>query len=114
MATVHVGGQPLPGTFSNRFLAHLQVATVARFASGKGFILATTEVGEDGVERTVSHWLHPGLPVSFAYDVTDGSGGHLAPETLHDNEIEAITAAMDTPNGVRGSDGLWWPFADQL
>ncbi|MGE2715601.1 hypothetical protein ACQI4L_16225 [Mycolicibacterium litorale] len=114
MATVHVGGQPLPGTFTNHFLAHLQVATVARFASGKGFFLTTTEVGDDGAERTVSHWLHPSLPVSFAYDVTDGSGGRVAPEEVHAKEIEEITAAMDTANGVRGSDGLWWPFAEHL
>lgn len=114
MATVHVGGQPLPGTFTNHFLAHLQVATVARFAAGKGFFLTTTEVGDDGAERTVSHWLHPGFPVSFAFDITDGSGARVAPEALQDNEIEEIAAAMDTPNGVRGSEGLWWPFAEQL
>jgi hypothetical protein len=114
VATLHVGGQPLPGTFSNHFLAHLQVATAARFALGKGFFLTTTQAGEDGAEQTVSHWLHPSVPVSFGYDVSDGSGGKVAPEAVQANQIEEITAAMDTPNGVRGSDGLWWPFTEQL
>lgn len=113
MATLHVGGQPLPGSFTNRFLAHLQAATTARFASGKGFFLTTAHTGEDGAEQTVSHWIHPGLPVSFSYDVTDGSGGRVAPEALQNNEIEEIAAAMDTPYGVRGSDGLWWPFTEK-
>lgn len=114
MATVHVGGQPLPGTFTNHFVAHLQAATGARFAAGKGFFLTTTEVGDDGTERTVSHWLHPSLSVAFGYDVTDEAGTRVAPEALQDSEIDEITAAMDTPYGVRGSDGLWWPFAEDL
>ncbi|WP_422746667.1 hypothetical protein ACN27E_03755 [Mycobacterium sp. WMMD1722] len=112
MATVHVGGQPLAGTFTNEFLAHLQAATAARFATGKGFFLTTTEPGADGAEATVSHWLHPALPVSFAFDVVDGSGERIAPVALGHEQIDEITAAMDTPNGVRGSDGLWWPFAE--
>ncbi|KUI35696.1 hypothetical protein [Mycobacterium sp. GA-2829] len=112
MATLHVGGQPLPGTFTNHFLAHLQVAAAARFAAGKGFFLTTAQRGEDGVEQTVSHWLHPSVPLGFGYDVTDDGGAHVAPVTLDHTEIEEITAAMDSPNGVRGSDGLWWPFAE--
>jgi hypothetical protein len=113
VATLHLGGQPLPGTFTNHFLAHLQAATAARFASGRGFFLTTAQAGEDGAELTVSHWIHPGQPLAFGYDVADGSGGRVAPEALHDNEIEEISAAMDTPYGVRGSDGLWWPFTEQ-
>jgi hypothetical protein len=114
VATVHVGGQPLAGTFTNHFVAHLQVATAARFGAGKGFFLTTTEAGSDGAESTVSHWLHPALPVSFSFDVVDGSGERVAPVTLDREEIDEIAAAMDTPNGVRGSDGVWWPFAEHL
>ncbi|MBO0675949.1 hypothetical protein JRC04_00580 [Mycolicibacterium sp. S2-37] len=112
MATVHVGGQPLAGIFTNHFLAHLQAAATARFSAGKGFFLTTTEAGADGNESTVSHWLHPALAVSFSFDVVDGDGARVAPVTLGKEEIEEITAAMDTPNGVRGSDGVWWPFAE--
>ncbi|MCK0174018.1 hypothetical protein [Mycolicibacterium sp. F2034L] len=112
MATVHVGGQQLAGTFTNHFVAHLQAAVVVRFGAGKGFFLTTTEAGPDGTETTVSHWLHPALAVSFTFDVVDGEGARIAPVTLDSTEIEEITAAMDTPNGVRGSDGLWWPFAE--
>lgn len=113
MASIHVGGHALPGTFSNHFLAHLQVATAARFGAGKGFYLTTTEAGDDG-ETTVSHWLYPGVPVSFSYDVTDSSGEHVAPVELDRGAIDDLSAAMDTPNGVRGSDGLWWPFTEKL
>jgi len=114
VATVHVGGQPLPGTFTNHFLAHLQVAAAARFGTGRGFFLTTSEPGSDGAEATVSHWLHPALPISFSFDVTEGSGERVAPVTLDHEEIQEITEAMDTPNGVRGSDGVWWPFAERL
>lgn len=114
VATVHVGGQPLAGSFTNQFLAHLQVAAAARFGAGKGFILTTTESGADGAEATVSHWLHPALAVSFSFDVVDESGQRVAPVALDRGQIDEITAAMDTPNGVRGSDGVWWPFAEHL
>jgi hypothetical protein len=114
VATVHSGGQPVPGAFSNHFLAHLQAATTGRFAAGKGFFLTTTAQGEDGAEVTVSHWLHPSIPVSFSYDVTDNGGSRVAPVALDHKEIDALTAAMDSPNGVRGSDGVWWPFAEHL
>ncbi|TFV57366.1 hypothetical protein E4P42_15830 [Mycobacterium sp. PS03-16] len=113
MATVQVGGQQLPGTFTNHFLAHLQVAAAARFAAGKGFFLTTTQSDGNG-ERTVSHWLHPGLPVSFGFDIADGDGGRLSPVAVDTAEVDELTAAMDTPYGVRGSDGVWWPFAEHL
>lgn len=109
VASIHVGGQQVPGTFSNHFVAHLQAATGARFAAGKGFFLTVTETG-DGSETTVSHWLHPAVPVSFGYDVTDDSGEHTAPVELDRHQIDDLVAAMDTPYGVRGSDGVWWPF----
>ena len=113
MATLHSGGQPLPGTFTNHFLAHLQVAAAARFGAGTGFFLTTT-YNDDGAEVTVSHWLHPSNPVSFSYDVSDDSGNRLAPVALDHKEIDVIATAMDSPNGVRGSDGVWWPFAEHL
>lgn len=111
MATIHVGGQQVPGEFSNHFLAHLQVATATRFGAGKGYFLTTTEAGAGG-EATVSHWLYPAVPVSFSYDVTDSAGEHVAPVELDRSEIDDLIATMDTPNGVRGSDGLWWPFTE--
>lgn len=114
MATVQSGGRSIPGTFTNHFLAHLQAAVAARFAAGKGFFLTTTERDDDGVEHTSCHWLHPAVPLTFTYDVTDGDGAKVAPVALDRNEIDALTAAMDHPNGVRGSDGIWWPFAEHL
>jgi hypothetical protein len=113
VASIHVGGHPLPATFSNHFLAHLQAATATRFGAGKGYFLTTTEAGADG-EATVSHWLYPGVPVSFSYDVTDSSGERVTPVELDSREIDDLSAAMDTPNGVRGTDGVWWPFAEHL
>lgn len=114
MATVHSGGQPIPGTFTNHFVAHLQAAVAARFATGKGFFLTMTGQGEDGAEVTTSHWLHPGIPLAFSYDVSGEDGAKVAPVALNHKEIEALTAAMDQPNGVRGSDGVWWPFAEHV
>jgi hypothetical protein len=113
VASIHVGGQQLPGTFSNHFLAHLQVATATRFADGKGYFLTTAHTGDDG-EVSVSHWLYPAVPVSFSFDVTDSSGEHVAPVELDHGQVDDLVKAMDTPQGVRGSDGLWWPFTEQL
>jgi hypothetical protein len=114
VATVQSGGQTIPATFTNHFVAHLQVATAKRFGAGKGFFLTTTQSGDDGAEATVSHWLHPSVPVSFTYDVTDGAGELVAPVALEDKRIDAITEAMDQPTGVRGTASVWWPFAEQL
>lgn len=118
MATLHAGGQQLPGTFTNSFLAHLQVATAGRFGAGKGFFLTTTVADTDGdrggTEATFSHWLHPGNALTFAYDVTDESGDRLGPVKLDHKKVDAISAEMDQPNGVRGNDGIWWPFAEGL
>jgi hypothetical protein len=114
VATLHSGGQPIPGTFTNHFVAHLQAAVAARFATGKGFFLTTTGQGEGGAEVTTSHWLHPGIPLTFGYDVSGDDGAKVAPVALDHKEIDALTAAMDQPNGVRGSDGVWWPFAEHV
>ena len=114
MATLHCVGQPLPIGFTNHFLAHLQVATAARFGQGKGFFLTMTGQNSDGTEITWSNWLHPGIPLSFHYDVRDDSDNRVAPVKLDPDEINAITTAMDQPNGVRGNDGVWWPFSEPL
>ncbi len=114
MATIHSGGQPLPVTFTNHFLAHLQAATAARFGAGKGFFLTTTAPDSDGTETTYCHWLHPSIPLSFHYDVRDDSDNRVAPVQLNHKEIEAITEAMEQPYGVRGTDALWLPFAERL
>lgn len=113
MATVSSGGQVLPTTFTNHFLAHLQVATAHRFDEGRGFFL-TVSVDDDATQRTVSHWLHPSIPVVFSFDVSDDSGDRVAPVTLDHKEIDAISAQMELPTGVRGDDAVWWPFAEAL
>jgi hypothetical protein len=114
VATLHSGGLQLPGTFSNQFLAHLQVAAAGRFNEGKGFFLTTTGTDADGAEITHCHWLHPSIPLSFRYDVRDGSDNRVAPVMLDHKEIDNIAEAMELPNGVRGNDGVWWPFAEPL
>ncbi len=114
MATLHSGGHPLPIGFTNQFLAHLQVATAARFAQGKGFFLTATGEDSGGTEVTWSVWLHPSIPLSFHYDVRDDASDRVAPVKLSPDEVEVITRAMDQPNGVRGNDGVWWPFAEQI
>jgi hypothetical protein len=114
VATLHSGGLQLPGTFSNQFLAHLQVAAAARFREGKGFFLTTTGTDADGAEVTHCHWLHPSIPLTFRYDVRDGSDNRVAPVMLDHKEIDNIAEAMELPNGVRGNDGVWWPFAEPL
>src|SRR5262245_6583860 len=114
VATLYSGGQQLPGTFTNHFLAHLQVAAAGRFAHGKGFFLTTTGQDAAGAEITYCHWLHPGIPLSFHYDVRDESGSRVAPVRLDQKEVESIADAMELPTGVRGSDAVWWPFAEPL
>ena len=73
-----------------------------------------TGQSSDGTEMTWSNWLHPGIPLSFHYDVRDDSDNRVAPVKLDHDEINAITTAMDQPNGVRGNDGVWWPFSEPL
>jgi hypothetical protein len=113
MATIQSAGQELPITFTNHFLAHLQVATADRFGEGKGFFLTATIADKTGAETTHSHWLHPTSAVSFHYDVTDESNERISPVELNHDEVEALTKAMASPHGVRGSESVWWPFADQ-
>jgi hypothetical protein len=46
--------------------------------------------------------------------VQDGSNNRVAPVMLDHKEIDNIAEAMELPNGVRGNDGVWWPFAEPL
>ena len=110
MATLHCGGQPLPIGFTNQFLAHLQVATAARFGQGKGFFLTMTGENSDGTEITWSDWLHPGIPLSFHYDVSDDSDNRVAPVKLYPDEINAITRRWTSPTGCAATTGCGGRF----
>lgn len=112
MASLHCAGEELIPTFTNHFLAHLQVAVGKRFANGQGFMLMGTAPDPDGGEVTFVNWLHPSIPLSFSYDVTDDSDERVPPVTLDSNEIAAILKAMDEPTGVRATDGVWLPFTE--
>jgi hypothetical protein len=114
VATLHYGGESLPLTFTNHFLAHLQVATYQRFGEGRGFFLTGTCPDSGGTEVTFSQWVCPGVPLSFSYDVRDESGNHVPPIKLDHKEIGVILEAMNRPEGVRASEALWLPFADQV
>jgi hypothetical protein len=111
---LHIDGQPVEGTFSNDFLAHLQVATAARFHAGKGYFLTTTAPDDERTEVTRSHWLHPTIPVRFVFDVRDDSGNRVAPVTLDHTQIDALAESMDQPNGVRADAAVWWPFHEAI
>jgi hypothetical protein len=114
VATIHYGGDQLPLTFTNHFLAHLQMAVHQRFGQERGFFLTGTVSDADGVERTCSHWFHPGVPLAFTYDVVDDAGSRVPPIKLDHNEIDVILEAMGRPEGVRSTDSLWLPFAEDL
>lgn len=114
MATLSSGGQPIPGTFTNHFLAHLQVAAANRFNEGKGFFLTVTDLDPEGREVTFCHWLHPSSPLAFHYDIRDDEGNRLAPVRLDHKKIDTIADEMELPHGVRGNDLVWWPFHEPL
>jgi hypothetical protein len=113
LATLRCGEQDLPLTFTNEFLAHLQVAVHRRFADAGGFFLTGTYPVADGAEATVSHWLSPATPMVFTYDVSDESGERIPPVALDHKEIEALLEAMDRPIGVHLTGEVWLPFRDK-
>lgn len=115
MATLHSGQQQLPLDFTNHFLAHLQVAVHQRFATGGGgFFLTGTYADPDGNEVTVSHWLHPSIPLAFSFDVKDDSDQRIPPVKLDHKEIDAILETMNQPNGVRATGEVWLPFMEKM
>ena len=115
MATLRCGQQELPPTFSNEFLAHLQVAVHERFGrGGGGFFLTGTYADSDGTERTVSYWLASNIPLEFSYDVRDDSGDRLPPVLLDHGEVEGMLEAMERPAGVHATSDVWLAFAERL
>ncbi len=114
MATLRCGEQDLPLTFTNEFLAHLQVAVHRRFAHAGGFFLTGTFPRDDGHEATVSYWLSPTTPLVFTYDARDDSGERIPPVGLDREEIEAILEAMDRPVGVHLTSEVWLTFRDEV
>jgi predicted nuclease with RNAse H fold len=114
LATLRCGQHVLPLTFTNHFLAHLQVAVHRRFERGGGFFLTGTYPDSDGNEVTVSHWLHPSTALVFTYDVRDDNDDRIAPVGLDHKEIDAILEAMDRPVGVRTTGEVWLTFRDKL
>jgi len=114
LATLRCGEQDLPLTFTNEFLAHLQVAVHRRFAHAGGFFVTGTHPVSDGHEATVSYWLGPTTPLVFSYDIRNESGERIPPVTLDHEEIEAMLEAMDRPVGVHLTGEVWLTFRDRV
>lgn len=114
MATLRCGEQDLPLTFTNEFLAHLQVAVHRRFSGAGGFFLTGTYPVADGQDATVSRWLTPSTPLVFTYDLRDESGELIPPVGLDHTEIEALLEAMDRPVGVHLTKEVWLTFRDKV
>jgi len=96
-------------------LAHLQAATATRFAEGRGFFL-TLSGHDDGQETSMSYWLHPSIPLLFAYDTENDEGERPEQIVIEAQHVEALLSAMDRPIGVLwGFDvdaDRWVPFYD--
>lgn len=114
MATLHCGDKKLPLTFTNEFLAHLQVAVNRQFKDSAGFFLTGTYTNADGTEVTASHWVHPSTPLAFEYDVRDDAGNRISPVELDHAQIDAMLDAMARPVGVHDTSDLWVAFRDKL
>src|ERR1700736_6523634 len=114
MATLRCADRELPLKFTNRFLAHLQVAVHRRFKKAGGFFLTGTVTNADGKDVTVSHWLNRFTPLEFEYDIRDDNGDRIAPVELDPKEIDAILDAMDRPGGVHDTADVWVTFRDKL
>jgi hypothetical protein len=110
VATLHCGTAPLPVTFSNHFLAHLQQAVRERFSGGGGGFFLTGTYESDGAETTTSHWVTPEVALAFGYDVHDGDGKAVAPVDIDRQQVDDLLAAMDRPTGVRLTESVWLPF----
>lgn len=97
-------------------LAHLQVATARRFAEGRGFFLTLSGHNDDGQETSMSYWLHPSIPLLFAYDTENDEGERPEQIEINDEDVEALLSVMDRPIGVLwGFDidkGRYIPFYD--
>ncbi|MCW2650014.1 MAG: hypothetical protein JWR32_990 [Mycobacterium sp.] len=113
MATLRCGEQDLPLTFTNEFLAHLQVAVHRRFAHAGGFFLTGTYPDADGKQITASFWVNPTTPLVFTYDPRDDSGELMPPVGLEHQEIESMLEAMDRPVGIHMTSEVWLTFRDR-
>jgi hypothetical protein len=113
LATLRCGERDLPLTFTNEFLAHLQVAVHRRFAHAGGFFVTGTYPDGKGNNATVSHWLSSATALVFTYDVADESGELIGPVELNQKEIDAMLEAMDRPVGVHLTSEVWLPFRDR-
>ncbi|MCG5433167.1 hypothetical protein LV457_12860 [Mycobacterium sp. MYCO198283] len=110
MATLRCGGDELPVPFSNAFLAHLQLAVQERFAGNGGGFYLTGTYSSDGAQTTTAHWVAPGVPLAFGYDVQDGDGRAVAPVDIDRAQVDELLSAMDRPTGVRCTESVWLPF----
>ena len=113
MATLRCGDTNLPLTFTNEFLAHLQVAVHRRFSRGGGFFVTGTYPDDGGTEATVSFWLNPASPLVFTFDVRDDSGDLIPPVALDHKEVDAMLQAMDRPVGIHLTSQVWLTFRDR-
>jgi hypothetical protein len=114
LATLRRGDEELPLTFTNHFLAHLQVAVHRRFKKAGGFFLTGTYADGDGKDVTVSYWVDPTTALAFEYDVTDENGERMTPVELDFGEVDAIMDAMARPVGVHHAGDLWVAFREKL
>jgi hypothetical protein len=114
LATLRYGEKELPLTFTNHFLAHLQVAVHRRFKKAGGFFLTGTYTNDDGKDVTVSHWVDPSVPLAFQYDVRGQDGERIPPVELDFKEVDEILDAMARPVGVHDTGDVWVAFREKL
>lgn len=114
MATLRCGEKELPFTFTNKSLAHLQVAVHRRFKKAGGFFLTGTYTDSDGNDITASVWIHPSAALTFEYDVRDDEGQRVPPVELDFDRVDAILDAMARPVGVHDGSDVWLSFREKL
>jgi hypothetical protein len=79
-------------TFTDRMLAHLQVAIAVKLHSREGFLLSWhSDKNGDGGRSAI--WIHP--EISLAYKFTDQRR-----PTLNPAWVEALVRAANTPEGM--------------
>lgn len=85
-----------------------QTATYRRFGKGLGYFLtAATGRSKSTEVDSISHWLHPSIPIRFQHDVRDPDNDDLVQSITLDWDRVAAELAMEGPIGVS-----WNYFSD--
>lgn len=115
MPVIYYGpNQAAIGFPANQDLADFQAAVFERFAAGSGFFLTTAGRSDRGEEKVTSYWMHPSIPLIFAYDPEDEYGNYPPPVDLDRDKVDRMVGHMAAPLGVIagfGPEGPFLPFA---